>query len=366
MIERGLYNRAQMRMLSVITVFCLTWMVAGCSNPTSYYLSLSDEKEFHELHSVVNTETDPAARVIAVERLTAYLMQNGGPNTVVAYLTTYVEEHPDDPYGGYLLYLAAQTYLDLDAAPLALYYLERVASAYGEIVVQGRSIRQATLEQLARLSPSAERRVDYCRALINEYLDTENPGLLYYRLGNNLEELGEWEAAYDAYREFIRYPDTVVPGQPTAHRTTEQRIAFYDSSHDWTVPTLEELEQRITWALVNKDAQVLLRYQAPFYTELRGNVPYKYFFTRSWEQDFDDPNVSQSWNIGELLRLSRRITVVGLEVDADGDEAYLETFGWGGLRIRDWSLYFRRVYLPSDPEIHGSWEWAGIYLGRRL
>ena len=54
------------------------------------------------------------------------------------------------------------------------------------------------------------------------------------------------------------------------------------------------------------------------------------------------------------------------ELEADGDEAYLWTYGWGELRIRDWYLYFRKVHMPSDPEINGSWEWAGVYLGQRL
>ncbi|MFW6312412.1 MAG: hypothetical protein ACOC2N_00825, partial [Spirochaetota bacterium] len=207
------------------------------------------------------------------------------------------------------------------------------------------------------LSPDPEDRVTYYQALLADYATTSNPGLLYYRLAENLALLGEWEAVYDAYRNVLRYPNLSVPGEPNAYRTVQDRVRFYDSPRSWTLPTVEDLRRVITWALVNKDTRTLARYKAGVN-----------FFTRSWEQDFDDPNTTPLWDIGELLRSTRRGLSIDREIslDADGDEAYLWTYGWGGLRIRTWYLYFRKVHFPPDPEIHGTWEWAGIYLGERL
>jgi hypothetical protein len=90
------------------------------------------------------------------------------------------------------------------------------------------------------------------------------------------------------------------------------------------------------------------------------------FFTRSWEQDPEDPNVEPEWELGALLLYPSRVSVSPtVDIDSDGDEAYLWSYGWG-LRIKTWYLYFRKVYYPLDPEIHNTWEWAGIYLGERL
>ncbi|MDR1596788.1 MAG: tetratricopeptide repeat protein, partial [Treponema sp.] len=46
-------------------------------------------------------------------------------------------------------------------------------------------------------------------------------------------------------------------------------------------------------------------------------------------------------------------------------EAYLRTWGWSQY-ISTWYLYFRKINFPSDPEIHGRWEWAGIYYGEKF
>jgi tetratricopeptide (TPR) repeat protein len=350
-------RRLLSRVPLLLIAAALPIVMTTCAGTGDYYRSLSSEREARELFDIVDAETDPQVRVTALRRLARYILSGGGPHALSAYLTTFVDQHPDDPYGGYLLFLAAQTYLEHEARSIATYYLDRVVSCYGDVVVDGGSIREAALTHLVRLAPSTERRVDCYRMLIDEYADTEDVGLLYYRLGESLEELGEWDAANDAYRHFLQYPETVVPDQPTAHRIIRDRIAFYDApSRNWVVPTLDELYRRIAYALRTKDVNGLLRYQSQIG-----------FFTRSWEQDFDDPNATPNWQLGEVLARSQRIAVdAAPELDADGDEAYLWTYGWGELRIRDWYFYFRRVHMPSDPEINGSWEWAGVFLGQRL
>jgi hypothetical protein len=54
-----------------------------------------------------------------------------------------------------------------------------------------------------------------------------------------------------------------------------------------------------------------------------------------------------------------------LDKDSNSREAYLKTWGWTQ-HITTWYLYFRKIYFPADPEIHGRWEWAGIYYGQKL
>lgn len=343
------------RALSVVPVALL--VLAGCSNVEDYYLSRSTNPEVRELYGLVTAEDDPQVRAVAIERLSGHLLIDAGPQPLIAYLTTFVEEHPADRYGGLYLYIAAQTYLETGARALARYYFERVVNGYADVRIDGLSLRRASLEQLVRLSADPEERVSYYRMLLAEYGDEVDRGLLYYRLAENLEMLGDWDAVYDTYRNVLRYPGVSIPGEPNAYREIEDRVEFYDSPKNWTVETVEDLRRTITWALANKDTRTLARYQAGVN-----------FFTRSWEQDFDDPNTSPLWDIGEILRLTRRGLSIDREVDidADGDEAYLWTYGWGGLRIRTWYLYFRKVYFPPDPEIHGTWEWAGVYLGERL
>ncbi|MFW6231495.1 MAG: tetratricopeptide repeat protein [Spirochaetota bacterium] len=331
--------------------------LAACSNVDDYYIANSDDPEVRELYELIAVEDDPQVRAVAIERLSGHLLIDAGYEPLIAYLTSFVEHNPNDEYGGLYLSVVAQSYLESDAPAVARYYYERVVTGYPDVRIDSISLRKAALEHLVRLSPDAEDRVTWYRMLIDEYGEEVDRGLLYYRLAENLERLGEWDAVYEAYRNVLRYPDLNVPGRPNAYRLVEDRVEFYDSEKNWTLETVEDLRRTITGALINKDTRTLRRYQAGVN-----------FFTRSWEQDFDDPNTTPLWDIGEILRLTRRGLSIEreLDVDADGDEAYLWTYGWGGLRIRTWYLYFRKVHFPPDPEIHGTWEWAGVFLGERL
>jgi tetratricopeptide (TPR) repeat protein len=339
-----------------IFLFGTLVVLLGCDPRVDYFVGDSSDSRAQELFALVERETDPAARAVAIERLAGHLLADAGPSTLTAYLTTFVEKHPDDPYGAYYLFLAGQNHLDQGSPSFARYYFERVVHDYRDLDLHGRSLHLQALQHLVRLTPSPAKRVGFYQQLLSDYERDVDVGLMHYRLAETYEELGEWDQSYESYREFLRYPQSTVPGHPNAHRDIAARIAFYDSQKDWTVATLEDLRRGITWALVNKNERALVQYQA------RVN-----FFTRSWEQDFEDPNVSGFWDIGEILRLTRRLTIdPEAELFEDGDEAFLRTFGWGALRIRTWYLYFRKVDFPADPEIHGNWEWAGVYLGERF
>jgi hypothetical protein len=54
-----------------------------------------------------------------------------------------------------------------------------------------------------------------------------------------------------------------------------------------------------------------------------------------------------------------------LDAGSNANEAYLRTAGWDQY-ISTWYLYFRKIYFPLDPEIHGRWEWAGVYYGEKF
>ena len=329
---------------------------ASCTNVDDYYLSNASDPEVRELYRLVAQEDDPQVRAVAMERLAGFLLIESGPQPLIAYLTTYVERNPKDKYGGLYLYIVARSYLETGAPTLARYYFERMVHGYSDVMNGTLSLRRAALEQLVELSGDPEERVIYYRMLLDEYGDEVDRGLLSYRLAENQAKLGDWDAVYATYRHILRYPGLNVPGDPTAYRRIRERVDFYDSRRNWLLPTVEDLRRTITWALANKDTATLARYQAGVN-----------FFTRSWEQDFDDPNTTPNWNIGGILRLTRSLTIDRqVQMSADGNEAYLWTYGWGGLRIRTWYLYFRRVHFPPDPEIHGTWEWAGVYLGERL
>lgn len=48
-----------------------------------------------------------------------------------------------------------------------------------------------------------------------------------------------------------------------------------------------------------------------------------------------------------------------------GRQAYLLTTGWQA-KISTWTLVFSQIVYPEDPEVNGSWEWAGVHFGEQL
>ena len=63
-------------------------------------------------------------------------------------------------------------------------------------------------------------------------------------------------------------------------------------------------------------------------------------------------------------RASRTTRPPAARADLTASKAFLRTSNWS-YRVGTWYFYFRRIDFPSDPEIDGRWEWAGIYFGEK-
>ena len=85
----------------------------------------------------------------------------------------------------------------------------------------------------------------------------------------------------------------------------------------------------------------------------------------SWKQDEMDPKAQEAFSMKKWMRGNRVQCNAELDADSNSDEAYLRTWGWNQY-VPTWYLYFRKVNFPLDPDIHGNWEWAGIYMGEKL
>ena len=90
------------------------------------------------------------------------------------------------------------------------------------------------------------------------------------------------------------------------------------------------------------------------------------FFAMSWKSSETDANALENFSmkgfmVGQRIRYSAK-----LDETSNPNEAYLRTWGWNRTHVNVWYLYFRKVNFPIDPDIHGRWEWAGIYYGEML
>lgn len=326
------------------------------SKPSWHHYLTGDERqqdELRQLFSSLEEEDSPENRFILIQEIVKVINSTPRREMLNLFLTTYVEEHPSDPFNAYYLLIVAQQYKQNGAVPFAAHYYERILRNYSDLLVRGRSVHYICLTSLIEIGGPADVMVTYYKELLGRFEKDIDKGPIYYHLAKAYEELGEWDLAMQANRQFLQYPDAQVPGVPDALEKVRPVVEFYDfKNKDWTAESLDELIDSITYALWTRNARTLLRYR----TKVN-------FFAVSWEQEKVPADMEFLAGLGGFMK--QRISFAAeLDGDSNSQEAYLRTSGWS-YRIQTWYLYFRKIHFPADPQIHGRWEWAGIYFGEK-
>ncbi|GMO57229.1 MAG: hypothetical protein Ta2A_02730 [Treponemataceae bacterium] len=299
------------------------------------------------------------ARFALINSFSEDRLQKKRYNELVVFLTNHVELDSSDVYNAYWLLAIAHAYIENGALPVAQYYFSRIVSQYTDVYVRGQSVHFLCFQNLLKISQNPAQRIFYSKQLLDKFPDKINMTEMYFTLAKEYENTGDWMNALDAYRTFLQQNDAVsiqIAGVQEPYQYARQLIDFNSSSKNWTFATLGELESAVKNALSENNASILDRYRAKVN-----------FFTMSWGQeetdaagaaqtefsfyDFIDGNVIQ---YSDTLNESENLS-----------EAYLRTTGWSQY-ISVWYFYFRKVNFPPEPEIHGRWEWAGIYFGEKL
>jgi tetratricopeptide (TPR) repeat protein len=346
--------------LGIASIFSAVYSFAGSRGtvaPENRIFIVGNQEQKKELTKLFLTlqqkSSSPDEHFIVIQEITKALHAAGREKLLNLFLTSYVEEHPQDPYSGYYLLVVARNYLEAGAEPFAVLYFERILKNHSDLAVNKQSIHYVCLKNLIKLVETPERKVSYYKMLLSRYGDEIDKGPTYYFLAKTYEDLGEWELAIQAYRNFLNYPGTKVEGVPNAHEQVLSRIEFYDyANKNWTRESLDDLVGIIKYAIRTRNVSLLSRYRAKVN-----------FFAVSWEEQKMEANSNFLEGLGGFM--DKRVHFSrDLDRDSNAREAYLKTWGWS-YRIKTWYLYFRKIYFPSNPDLHGEWEWAGIYFGEK-
>ncbi|HNY17357.1 MAG TPA: tetratricopeptide repeat-containing protein [Treponemataceae bacterium] len=347
---------------AIIAVLCLGagMAVTSCSGRNHGYLvnSLDTGKgEQRQLLKLLRKDRkEPESRFALMNRIAGNLKAEGKNASLILFLTSSVEDHPDDPYNAYWLLMTANTYLEENAPKMAEYYFARVLDNCPDLEVSGQSIHLACLQNLIKITNSPELQIRYYSDLITRFADKVDLGYSYFMLARSYERLGEWQLAIQTYTQFLSYGryDILIPGIPDAYEYAKRIVDYNTSSKDWTFETLDDLVAAIKTAIDNYDYNALDRYRAKVN-----------FFAMSWKQEPSDNNAQADFDMHDFMGGNHITYSATLDTSSTPNEAYLRTSGWNQY-VTVWYLYFRKVNFPADPEIHGRWEWAGIYYGEKL
>jgi len=350
----------KLKILIPITLLLIILIVTGCKiysqivHPIPYYV-IGTEEERDELLQLSKTmkeqSENPETNFVLIQEISKILHNEDELEILNLFLTTYVEKNTNDPFNGYYLLMTAQNYLERGATPFAIHYFDRILKNYSDLRVRDQSVYFICLSNLIKLIDDPQKKVTYYKELLSNFNNDIEKGPTYFYLAKTYEELGEWDLSIQAYKNFLQYPDSKVPGFPEAVDQVKPIIDFYDyRNKNWTVENLDDLVNSIKYAIRTKNYRQLAKYRAKIN-----------FFAVSWQQEKTEANEDFLNKLNIFMKNRVRYSK-DLDRDSNLQEAYLKTWGWS-YRIKTWYLYFRRVNFPSDPEIHGQWEWAGIYFG---
>lgn len=333
--------------------FCVYILFAfSCTQETTI------SKNQKELFELLEKEKDNSQTSFSIINQIADSFRYQGDNqSLILFLTDFVEKNPDNPYNSYWLLLTAYTYMQENADSVAEYYFDRIIQNYDDLLVKEKSVHVLCLQNLIQISTSSDNRIYYFNQLITRFPDEVNITELYMRLAIEYEKIGDWEQALYTYSLFLERPDATtiqIPGIPDAYNKARKLIDFNNSPKDWTFESLESLEKAVKNAIS--------RYSSTLLDKYRSKVN---FFAMSWKQEETDTNSQKNFSMKDYMRGNRIRYSAKLDESSNPNEAYLRTTGWSQY-INVWYLYFRKVNFPLDPEIHGRWEWAGIYFGEKL
>jgi tetratricopeptide (TPR) repeat protein len=324
-----------------------------------YYIAGTpkNQEDLRSLFSLLSSEGGGREEQFVVVREIAnnYIRQKEY-SRLINFLTSRVNRFPDDPYNSYYFFMIAYAYVQQEAYPVAALYFDLIIKNYPDLAVLDQSIHLACLNQLINLVDNPEQRVWYYEELISRFSDQIDLGVAYFMLAQAYEQIGEWNSAIRTYTQYKQsYLGTVVPGFPNADTYAQQLVDFNNSSKNWTFESLPALVNAITNTLDSLSSGRLEQYRAKVN-----------FFARSWGQEAaDEARGMADFNLSDFMRGSRIRYAAELDAGSNANEAYLRTWGWSQY-ISTWYLYFRKIYFPSDPEIHGRWEWAGVYYGEKF
>lgn len=341
--------------LSAFSLFICSILAFSCSKRD--LTQETYQKTIEELTYLSNLErTTDDAKAAMMNAIAKTYLANGRDTQLIVYLTEWVEEHPQDKFNAYWLLMVAYSYMNTNAEPMAEFYFERIIKNYQDLIVMGQSVHFLCLENLIKISRNPESRIKYFNQLINRFPANISITEIYMRLAREYEKIGEWTKALKTYNMFIEQPDSAtiqIADIPDAYNYAKTLIDFNNSPKNWTFKSLGALENAIK--------EAIFRYQPKKLDTYRSKVN---FFAVSWKQDENASTGQVDFSMANYMHGNRITCDKDLIPGPTPNEAYLRTTGW--TTMPTWYFYFREVNFPADPDIHGTWEWAGIYIGDML
>ena len=248
----------------LILMFMLCLIFISCKQDPDLYLyedmdNLKDEQK--TLIEVLKKTESKEMSFAVKDRIAKNLKVKKKNKLLIVFLSSLVENDPDDTYKGYWLLMLANEYMEQKMNEPAAYFFERVIKLDKDMEISGKSIQYLSLKNLINITNDPKRLVEYYSLLLSNFYDSIDPAYSYFMLAQNYEKLGEWNLAIQSYSKFIglgRF-DLIIPGIPDNYGYARKIVDYSSSTKSWTVESLDELLSVIKSAIQRKDYDTVER-----------------------------------------------------------------------------------------------------------
>lgn len=351
-------------------IICVLITLISCQKGDySHYIDDDNpnKKSLEELFPLLDKQQEYSEnRFTIMSEIISMMLKQKSVGKLNLLVTDYINKNPKDPYNSYYLLLLSSAYVNNEQSNFALPYLNRIVKNYPDLDIDGLSTHYTALITLTEISTDPLNRAYYYKTLINDHSDRVETrkkfqggvGELYYYLGNAYEDGRMWDESIRAFEEYLKFDDAPIPQEPTAKEDITRKVGFHYSDKKWILKDLDTLVKRVRYAIYAKRPDLLDKYRAYG------------FFIVNWKSDNSD--IEESYPMQSSVLTQMNISAErNLDPMSNENEAYLAVRGnrWRSIMwatYPTWYFYFKRVDYPMDPELHGGWEWAGIYLGEKL
>jgi len=319
-------------------------------NPHFLVGSRENREQLKALFTLLDAEGNSSEKNFAVVReISNNFFREGEYGRLIHFLGGRTVRFPEDPYNGHHFLMIAYAHMRQGSMPIAARYFDLIVKNYPDLMINGTSIHLTCLLQLIELNDDPVQQVWYYHELLSRFPDQIDRGVIWFRLAQAYERVGNWDGSIQAYANFLSQGSPVIPGFPNAEMHARHQVNFHNSARNWTFESLPALATAVRRAFDANNAVQMRNLQAGVN-----------FFTRSWGQD--DIISRQPFNVTQFMRGTRIRYADRFHERSNSEEAFLRTWGWP-MVISVWYFYFRKIHFPSDPSVHGHWEWVGIYFG---
>ncbi len=318
-------------------------------------IDIQSTQNLDSLFSIIEGSGSYQEKTVIIEQAIESLSSRNLVEQITPYLTRYLASHPNDPFESYYRYLVASMKSQSGQEELASFYYEWAIKAPLDVEIKGKSVQFKSIQKVLNFSIDPSLRIELLNLLLSRFPKKIDHGLINYQLAKAYEENGDYQESFAAYRHYLAFPGTQIPGKVNEEQRVRELLSVSQSNPEWTRTSLDRLVSEVRSALSQKDTIRIL--------ELQAKVN---FFSMSWLQEKADFNSQVSYDLKRFIENSSQLYFAnGLDANSNSQEAYLKTWGWNAF-IPTWFLYFRKINFPADPEINGNWEWAGIFFGDSL